>query len=368
MIVATILSCADPRESANASIVGQYELSPVIEDNNREHPERKWVNIQQDNPLNEELRQQLEGLEGVIRVDPFTGVRVTGAPFDQYDTINGIPEEYAEEIEKGIIDGDVTYEELKSGDKVVIDRVLLHWYPELEVGTKLNLTIYDGERTYEKEVEIAAVGEYSHGLTGYHYLIMAKEAADRLCENNSTQFFHVIADQDYDPELEEALSELVRSSGRLKMNTWQAEYENWDMSMTVISRACYAFLGILAVISVMNLINTMINSVHVRRKELGMMQAMGMSDRQLMKMLLLEGLFYTFGTLVITIGLGSLAGYPLFLYAKSSGMFQITTYHFPWAAAVTVSVVLLFVQAVLSLAITGSVKKAPLIERIRFSE
>ena len=57
--------------------------------------------------------------------------------------------------------------------------------------------------------------------------------------------------------------------------------------------ACYAFIIILAAISIMNLINTMINSVHVRKKELGMMQAIGMSDRQLMKMLQLEGIFYT---------------------------------------------------------------------------
>ena len=368
MVVATVLSCVDPAESASSSIVGQYELSPIIEDNNREHPERKWIGIQQNNPLNEELKQQIEDLEGVIRVDSFTGVRVTGAPFESYDTINGIPEEYAEVIEKGILEGNITYEELKSGDKVVIDRVLLYWYPELEVGTKLNLIIHDGERSYEKEIEIAAIGEYDHGLINYHYLIMAKEAADRLCENNSTQFFHVIAEQDYDPELEKALAEMVKSSGRLEMNTWQAEYENWKISMTVVSGACYAFLGILAAISVMNLINTMINSVHVRRKELGMMQAIGMSDRQLMKMLQLEGLFSTFGTLLITVGLGSLAGYPLFRYAKSSGMFQITTYHYPWAAAIIVSVVLLLVQAVMALAIAGSVKKVPLIERIRFSE
>ncbi|MDE7046226.1 MAG: FtsX-like permease family protein, partial [Acetatifactor sp.] len=267
-----------------------------------------------------------------------------------------------------ILEGNITYEEVKSGDKVVIERVLLYWYPELEVGTKLNLIIHDGERSYEKEIEIAAIGEYDHGLINYHYLIMAKEAADRLCENNSTQFFHVIAEQDYDPELEKALAEMVKSSGRLEMNTWQAEYENWKISMTVVSGACYAFLGILAAISVMNLINTMINSVHVRRKELGMMQAIGMSDRQLMKMLQLEGLFSTFGTLLITVGLGSLAGYPLFRYAKSSGMFQITTYHYPWAAAIIVSVVLLLVQAVMALAIAGSVKKVPLIERIRFSE
>lgn len=368
MVVATVLSCANPTESANASVVGQYELSPIIEDNNREHPERQWTNVQQDNPLNEELKRQIESLDGVIRVDSFTGVRVTGEPFEEYNAINGIPEEYAEEIEKGIIEGNITYEELKSGDKVVMDSVLWHWYPGLEVGTRLNLTIYDGERTYEKEVEIAAIGEYAPGLTNYHALIMAKEAADRLCENNSTSFFHVIADQDYDPALAEALEEMVKSSGRLEMNTWQASYEMWESAMAFISGASYAFLGILAAISVMNLINTMINSVHVRKKELGMMQAIGMSDRQLMKMLQMEGLFYTLGTLAITIGLGSLAGYPVFLYAKYAGMFQITTYHYPWAAAVIVSVVLLLVQAALALMIAQSVKKEPLIERIRFSE
>lgn len=368
MVVATVLSCANPTESANACIVGQYEISPIIEDNNREHPERQWYSIQQDNPLNEELKRQIESLDGVIRVDSFSGVRVTGAPFENYETISGISEEYAEEIEKGIIKGNVTYEELKSGDKVVADSVLLSWYPALEVGTKLNLTIHDGERTYEKEIEVAAIGEYAPGLTNYHCLIMAKEAADRLCENNSTCFFHVIADQDYDPALKEALEEIVKSSGRLKMNTWQAWYESWESQMTLSSGACYAFLGILAAISVMNLINTMINSVHVRKKELGMMQAIGMSDRQLMKMLQLEGLFYTLGTLAVTVGLGSLAGYPVFRYAKTIGMFQITTYHYPWAAAVTVSVVLLLVQAVLALAISKFVKKDPLIERIRFSE
>lgn len=367
MVVATVLSCANPRESADSSIVGQYAISPIIENNNREHPERAWASILQDNPLNEELRRQIESLPGVIRVDSFTSVNVTGDPFEWSEMINGIPEEYAKELERGIVRGSVTYEELKSGDKVIADSALLYWYPELEVGTRLNLTIHDGQRSYEKEVEIAAIGEYGHGMTNYNYLIMAKEAADRLSENNSTQFFHVIADQDYDPELEAALRGLVKESGRLQMQTWKEEYETWESAMAVTSGACYAFLSILAVISVMNLINTMINSVHVRRKELGMMQAIGMSDRQLMKMLQLEGLFYTLGTLVITIGLGSLAGYPIFLYARRTGMFEITTYHYPLAAAVIVTAVLLLIQILLALGITRSVRKDPLIERIRFN-
>ena len=368
MVVSTVISCANPRESTNSSIVGQYEISPVIDNYNKEHPERKWTNIQQDNPLDETLRTQMESLHGVVRVDAFTKVYVTGEVFEEYQGISGIPEEYAGEIENGIIEGSVTYEELKSGDKMIVESTLLHWYPELEVGSTLNVTVYDGLRTYEKEFEIAAIGDYRNGLTNYNYLIMAKEAADRLCENNSTGYFHVIANEDYDPELERALKELVGSSGRLEMNTWKAEYEMWKTTMALISGACYAFLGILAVISVMNLINTMINSVHMRKKELGVIQAIGMSDRQLAKMLQMEGLFYTFSTLAVAIGLGSLLGYPLFLYAKNTGMFEVSTYHYPWAAALIISVTLLLVQVGLALGIAKSVKKDPLIERIRFND
>ena len=368
MVVSTVISCANPRDSANSSIIGQYEISPVIENYNKEHPERKWTNIQQDNPLDETLKAQMESLHGVTRVDAFTKIYVTGGPFEEYHGISGIPEEYAKEIEDGIIEGSVTYEELKSGDKVIVESTLLHWYPELEVGGTLSVTLYDGLRIYEKEFEIAAIGDYRHGLTNYDYLIMAKEAADRLCENNSTGYFHVIADENYDRELERALKELIEPSGRLEMNTWKAEYEMWKTTMAFISGACYSFLGILAIISVMNLINTMINSVHMRKKELGVIQAIGMSDGQLMKMLQIEGMFYTFSTLAVAIGLGSLMGYPLFLYAKKTGMFEVSTYHYPWAAAVIISVTLLLIQIGLALGIAKSVKKDPLIERIRFNE
>lgn len=370
MVIATVLSCANPTESANSSIVEEYEISPVIESNNKEHPEREWSEVQKDNPLNEELKAQIEQLDGVVRVDTFTSVQVTGGPFDSGDEnyINGVPEQYAKEIEKGITKGKVTYEELKSGDKVIVDRALLHWYPQLKVGDKLKLTIHDGDRSYEKEIEIAAIGEYGSGMTNYNYLIMAKEAADQLCENSAAGYFHVAADKKYDKILEEALEEMVAASGRLQMRTWKAEYDQWESALTMTSGACYAFLGILAVISVMNLINTMINSVHVRKKELGMMQAIGMSDGQLMRMLQLEGLFYTLGTLLVSVGLGSLAGYPVFLYAKRNGMFEITAYHYPIAAAVTVSVVLLLIQILLAFGIVRSVKKDSLIERIRFHE
>ena len=84
-----------------------------------------------------------------------------------------------------------------------------------------------------------------------------------------------------------------------------------------------------------------------------MMQAIGMSDRQLMKMLQLEGIFYTVGTLIISIGVGSLAGYP---------------YHYPVTAAIIIILTLFVIQMLLAIFIAKSVRKDSLIERIRFSE
>ena len=371
MMVATVLSCANPMESAKSSIVGQYEISPTVESGNKEHPEYEWAEVQKNNPLNEGLKQQIEELDGVERVDVFTALKVSGGPFEEKigtEFINGVPEEYAEELKKGITEGNVTYEELKSGDKVILDRALLHWYPDIKVGDKLKLNIHDGDNTFQKEIEVAAIGEYGTGLTNYNCLIMAKEGAEKLTINNSSSYFQVIADKDYDEALEASLQAIVDGSGRLQMRTWKNEYDTWENAIQMTRGACYAFIIILAAISIMNLINTMINSVHVRKKELGMMQAIGMSDRQLMKMLQLEGIFYTVGTLIISIGVGSLAGYPLFLYAKRTGMFDISTYHYPVTAAIIIILTLFVIQMLLAIFIAKSVRKDSLIERIRFSE
>ena len=371
MMVATVLSCANPMESAKSSIVGQYEISPIVESGNKEHPEYEWAEVQKNNPLNEGLKQQIEELDGVERVDVFTALKVSGGPFEEKigtEFINGVPEEYAEELKKGITEGNVTYEELKSGDKVILDRALLHWYPDIKVGDKLKLNIHDGDNTFQKEIEVAAIGEYGTGLTNYNCLIMAKEGAEKLTINNSSSYFQVIADKDYDEALEASLQAIVDGSCRLQMRTWKNEYDTWENAIQMTRGACYAFIIILAAISIMNLINTMINSVHVRKKELGMMQAIGMSDRQLMKMLQLEGIFYTVGTLIISIGVGSLAGYPLFLYAKRTGMFDISTYHYPVTAAIIIILTLFVIQMLLAIFIAKSVRKDSLIERIRFSE
>lgn len=368
MVVATVLSCANPAEASRNSIHAQYELSPVIEYNNKEHPELEWGEVQKENPLTEELKKEILQINGITSVETYTGTYVTSDAFDgDREWLAGVPKTGKQQLEEGIIEGNVTYEELKTGDKVIADKNLLYWWPDIRIGDVLDVVVEGGNGTHERKLEIAAIGEYPLSFTNYSYLIMAQEGLESFSNYNLNYYYHIHAEKPYDPEVEAQLKAIAEESGRMELRVWKDVYEEYKSNMAVTGGICYAFLGVIGMICIMNMINTMIHSIHVRKKDLGILQAVGMSDTQLRRMLQMEGLFYTAGTLLIAVGGGSLAGYPIFLWAKDHGIFNISSYHYPIPASVILTVVLVSVQMILTVALGKIMKKESLIDRIRFT-
>ena len=116
------------------------------------------------------------------------------------------------------------------------------------------------------------------------------------------------------------------------------------------------------------MINTMISSVQRRKKEIGMLQAVGMTDKQLFLMLQLEGAYYILGALFVTIAGGALLSYPVYRLAEKYGILGVHKYQFPFGAVFIISAVLVVLQIILVVFMTRSVKKETIIDRIRFSE
>lgn len=268
----------------------------------------------------------------------------------------------------GITEGDVTKEELKTGKKVIVDTNLLYWFPNIKIGDTLKLCIDDGNENSYLEVQVAAFGEYEIGFTNYNNLLMSNEGVEKLYNENTNEVYQLFANKDFDQDIFDNIKSIVDQDDLLQMDSWNDHYNEWKSAISTTTGAAYAFLGIISMICIMNMVNTMINSVHIRKKEIGMMQAMGMTDNQLVRMLVQEGLFYTIGTLIMSVGLGSTLGYPVFLWAKNNHMFNISHYHYPVTTTIVIIVVLVLIQAILAIALGRSVKKESLIERIRFSE
>lgn len=369
MVVATVLSCANPRESANDDILGQYRIVIDVEEGNKEHPEKEWNQVIKKNPLTDDMKKQIEQIEGINSVSCFNAVFAKADYFaDEPQGIGGIPKEYEKTLLDGIVEGEVTIEELNNSNKVIVDKNLLYWYPDVKIGDTFQFEVVDGTGKNKIEVEVAALGDYSIAFSEWNYFLTTYQKVETICPENVNASFHVFADKEYDEATCQSLLALIQDNSLLKMDAWKAYYETWKKTMATINAGCYVFLGIISVICVMNMVNTMINSVQVRKKEIGIMQAIGMSDRQLVRMLQQEGLFYTVGTLVVSVGMGSLISYPIYQWAKWEGLFNIRQYHYPWKAVFVISIALVLLQTVLSAALGKSVKKQSVIERIRFSE
>lgn len=107
----------------------------------------------------------------------------------------------------------------------------------------------------------------------------------------------------------------VKKDQEEKMEQWMADYcENVNEDLTYTSKASivaqfdsqknmYALVGgllalILALIGILNFINTMVTSVLSRKQEFAMMEAVGMTGGQLKSMLCYEGGYYALYTMI----------------------------------------------------------------------
>ena len=86
---------------------------------------------------------------------------------------------------------------------------------------------------------------------------------------------------------------------------------------------------ILAAIGILNFINTMITSMLSRRQEFAMMEAVGMTGRQLNQMLCLEGVYYALYTTVCSVVLG------VILSATAFKEFGEMMFAYTWRFSVT---------------------------------
>lgn len=376
MMVATVLSCAEPKELARQEFEGDFQINVDSWEGDKMNPDRSWVNLMQKNPLSEEFLERVRAVDGVEEVKVKTYLTGTLADLDPEReitraSIQGLDESYQKIMQDCQVQGQITYGELQEGDKILMSSDMLRWFPELKQGDAVRMELDTPAGTVEKTFEIAAVGDYSNAISWANFLLPAS-LLDELTDANLNDTCVIWLEKGLDKEERQealtALENLAKGDPYLASDSYEKHLENWETATTIMMVLGYAFLIILGAVGVMNLINTMINSIYTRRRELGIIQAIGMSQKQLVRMMQLEGLFYTAGTLMVSLGIGSLAGYGVFLYAKAEHMMNITVYHFPVIPAVILAVAVAVIQMILTYAVSWNFRKMSLIDRIRYAE
>ena len=100
-------------------------------------------------------------------------------------------------------------------------------------------------------------------------------------------------------------------------------------------------------------------------KELGILQAIGLSDKQLCQMIHREGMFFTFGTLALSLTIGNGLGYLLIRIIISTQILKISQYKFPIIQTLVLIVAVAIGQIAITVFVNRYIHKQSLVERMR---
>ena len=145
--------------------------------------------------------------------------------------------------------------------------------------------------------------------------------------------------------------------------TYIDEFESF-VSMFWIVGGALSF--ILALIGILNFVNAVITSILARKQEFAMMEAVGMTRKQLRAMLVFEGLLYAGLTIGFSLTVGNIiCG---FLVNMAASMFWFFKYSFMIWPILACAPVLVVLAALIPYGAYGQMSKDSIVERLKLIE
>ena len=145
--------------------------------------------------------------------------------------------------------------------------------------------------------------------------------------------------------------------------TYEAEFEGFRRMFATMGGALSLIVGL---VGVLNFVNTVLTGILARRREFAVLQAVGMTGKQLKTMLVWEGLCYTvlslLAALALTVCLGPLVG------AAASDFFWFFTYRLTITPILLLLPVFLLLGLIVPLLTYRSIARHTVVERLRAAE
>ncbi|OMF88311.1 ABC transporter permease [Paenibacillus sp. FSL R7-0337] len=167
-------------------------------------------------------------------------------------------------------------------------------------------------------------------------------------------------------EVERNLKGIATADRRITFTSFQEMYQEFNGMKKVFQLAANSLTSALLIISIFNLINSNLTSMYSRKREISLVEAIGMSRSQLTLQLGSEGLMVILISLLFTFSLGIPAGYYGVEIFKQSATY--VQYQLPITAMLFLICAYFTVQVGTTFYMRWRLSKESLMERIRFSE
>ena len=165
-----------------------------------------------------------------------------------------------------------------------------------------------------------------------------------------------------DEEVEQYKKDNNLTNSNLNTFNMEKSVKAENAVVLVISIFLYGFIGVITLIGITNIFNTITTNMNLRKKEFAMLKSIGMTKKEFNRMIRLESIFYGVKSLIIGIPIGLLLSYGMYNVFRNSMEME---YVLPYKSIV---VAVIFVAVVIGIIMKYSmskINKQNIIETIR---
>lgn len=161
----------------------------------------------------------------------------------------------------------------------------------------------------------------------------------------------------------ESMSGTGDSESGISIFDYEENVRQFNAVMLIVGIFVYGFIGVISLIGLTNIFNTISTNMQLRSKEFASLKSIGMTKKEFNRMIRLESLMYGIKSLIIGIPLGVLGVFAIFS-AFSRGNVPMS-FVFPWKAIlISIAAVIIVVWLIMKYSIS-KVNKQNIIETIR---
>lgn len=261
----------------------------------------------------------------------------------------------------------IDIEAFKKGNLALIDGFYYNYEENLDF-SKEKITFRNTKENKVKDFNIHLMKDESEILPigsneiGIPVIYVSSSTLNKLTKDTMNYLVYVDVEDKYDSSVKSELKTLA-SKNRFYLSSKTDTMEDFEKSSMMMNLVGGGIAMILIFIGLLNFINVMVTNVNVRLKELAILESIGMTKKQIKKMLTLEGAYYAGITTLITCTLGMVVVY--FIAELTKQIADYAQFVFPTVPLVSLIILIFTVCLVTPSVIYKYSSKASVTDRLR---
>ena len=326
----------------------------------------------EENPLkNPTLWQDLENIFGIKKITAFNCIYMSisfpggsGSITSIMDTVPTLTREQMTEKQSVLSSGTADYDDMTEKNGILAAENIAH------VGDTLQLEGRSPDGSTFK-IDAVVVGTYnltdlmerSPVVPGSPYFMMTYDMAKKLTGiTEQTGILALSVTPDRFGEVLTAVQEVAEQNGKIIVNTIQQTIKNIKYRYNSSIKALYLTATILFVFGSISLMNMLMVDFQSRKREIGLLKAVGATQEQLKAMLRWEIGIYLGGSLIVSFVLGTIIS--IIVCLRLDAINHCISLKLPWLFLAAFLIVMIAIYLIFSVYANAELKKTGILPAI----